>query len=84
MNKGIKVGIVVVVLLLLIIGIWKMSAPQKTSDDNKPGPVKPTPNTGGAKDSDSLDNDLITASGIDESDDSAILSIENIVSDEPA
>ena len=89
MNKNVKIGLVVLIVLVLIVGFWKLSAPKNTPPNtgkNQPvvnftqetAPIVDENGTSG------LDADLLSMTGVDEGDDSAVVSNENLISEEPA
>ncbi len=93
MNRNVKIGLIIVVVIILLVGFWKMTAPKKIIDDKKMPPI-PQPQGSGtgtippievAEDGTTgLDADLIATTGTEDSDDSAVFSGENLISDEPA
>ncbi len=92
MNRNVKIGLVVLAVILLMAGFWKMSAPNK-NEPLKNIPPKPIPsNTQGsgtapevaADGTTTLDADLIASTGTQDTNDAVVASSEGLISDEPA
>ena len=87
MNKGLKIGLVVVAILLVLLAFWKLSAPVKVVDENKSVPKtqeQETPQPLDENGTTALDSDLLATTGVQESDDSVVTSNEGLISAEPA
>ncbi len=95
MNRNVKIGLIIVVVLVLLVGFWKVSAPKKVNNENKNLP--PVPPSQGSQGSgttttpslsedgtSNLDADFLATTGTQDTNDAVITSSESLIVDEPA